>query len=107
MPPPSLLPSLSRVKEKRSKNLDLMLCGRSIHSFGAQAGKCTEKYLFEQGRTKLLNQLFVVNLPYQLSSFVGQNASAADQLSLALIWNREDIAKSEIFTEDQKWDVSC
>ncbi|XP_022809071.1 transient receptor potential cation channel subfamily M member 3-like [Stylophora pistillata] len=32
-----------------------------------------------------------------------QHASAADQLSLALIWNRADIAKTEIFTEDQKW----
>lgn len=32
-----------------------------------------------------------------------QHASAADQLSLALIWNRADIASTEIFKEDQKW----
>ncbi|XP_048577809.1 transient receptor potential cation channel subfamily M member 7 isoform X2 [Nematostella vectensis] len=34
-----------------------------------------------------------------------QHASAADQLSLALVWNRVDIAKSEIFVEGQKWEV--
>ena len=38
--------------------------------------------------------------------FTAQNASAADQLSLALIWNRADIAKTEIFTDNQKWEVN-
>ena len=38
--------------------------------------------------------------------FTAQNASAADQLSLALIWNRVDIAKTEIFTDNQKWEVN-
>ena len=28
-----------------------------------------------------------------------------DQLKLALAWNRIDIAKSEIFTEDRRWEV--
>lgn len=28
-----------------------------------------------------------------------------DQLKLALAWNRVDIAKSEIFTEDKIWPV--
>ena len=37
--------------------------------------------------------------------FTAQHASAADQLSLALIWNRADIARTEIFTDDQKWEV--
>ncbi|KAJ7363535.1 Transient receptor putative cation channel sub M member 7 [Desmophyllum pertusum] len=36
-----------------------------------------------------------------------QHASAADQLSLALIWNRADIARTEIFTEDQKWEMDA
>lgn len=37
--------------------------------------------------------------------FIAEHASPADQLSLALIWNRADIARTEIFTEDQKWAV--
>lgn len=36
----------------------------------------------------------------------GPNASPSHQLSLALIWNRADIAKCEIFREDRKWEVS-
>lgn len=28
------------------------------------------------------------------------------QLKLALAWNRIDVAKSEIFLEDRKWEVS-
>lgn len=35
-----------------------------------------------------------------------EHASPADQLSLALIWNRADIARTEIFTEDQKWGMA-
>ena len=31
--------------------------------------------------------------------------SPSHQLSLALIWNRADIAKSEIFRDDRKWEV--
>ncbi|KAL9987179.1 hypothetical protein ACROYT_G001438 [Oculina patagonica] len=37
----------------------------------------------------------------------GHSASPSHQLSLALIWNRADIAKSEIFKEDRKWEVSA
>ncbi|XP_064619053.1 transient receptor potential cation channel subfamily M member 3-like isoform X3 [Lineus longissimus] len=33
----------------------------------------------------------------------GQNASAPDQLSLALTWNRVDIARSHIFVYGQEW----
>ena len=29
-----------------------------------------------------------------------------DQLQLALIWNRVDVAKREIFTDDTDWKVS-
>ncbi|XP_074627353.1 transient receptor potential cation channel subfamily M member-like 2 isoform X1 [Acropora palmata] len=36
-----------------------------------------------------------------------EHASAADQLSLALIWNRADIARTEIFTENQKWEMAA
>ena len=35
----------------------------------------------------------------------GQNASAPDQLSLALTWNRVDIARSHIFVYGQEWPV--
>ena len=37
--------------------------------------------------------------------FPGHSASPSHQLSLALIWNRADIAKCEIFKEDRKWEV--
>ncbi|XP_015750846.1 PREDICTED: transient receptor potential cation channel subfamily M member 3-like [Acropora digitifera] len=36
-----------------------------------------------------------------------EHASAADQLTLALIWNRADIARTEIFTENQKWEMAA
>jgi len=35
----------------------------------------------------------------------GTNASAPDQLSLALAWNRVDIARSQIFIYGQQWPV--
>lgn len=35
----------------------------------------------------------------------GANASAPDQLSLALAWNRVDIARSQIFIYGQQWPV--
>ena len=35
----------------------------------------------------------------------GTNASAPDQLSLALTWDRVDIARSHIFTYGQEWPV--
>lgn len=35
----------------------------------------------------------------------GTNASAPDQLSLALAWNRVDIARSQIFVHGQHWPV--
>uniref|UniRef100_A0A915PI99 TRPM SLOG domain-containing protein n=1 Tax=Setaria digitata TaxID=48799 RepID=A0A915PI99_9BILA len=33
----------------------------------------------------------------------GQNLSAADQLALTLVWNRVDIARSDIFISNQSW----
>lgn len=36
----------------------------------------------------------------------GTNASAPDQLSLALTWDRVDIARSHIFVYGQDWPVS-
>lgn len=41
----------------------------------------------------------------RLSLFPGANASAPDQLSLALAWNRVDIARSQIFIYGQQWPV--
>ena len=41
----------------------------------------------------------------ELFCFKGHSASPSHQLSLALIWNRADIAKCEIFKEDRKWEV--
>lgn len=40
-----------------------------------------------------------------LHPLVGANASAPDQLSLALAWNRVDIARSQIFIYGQQWPV--
>ena len=39
--------------------------------------------------------------------FAAQSASPSWQLDLALTWNRADIARTEIFTKDQKWEVWC
>lgn len=36
---------------------------------------------------------------------LGTNASAPDQLSLALAWNRVDIARSQIFVFGHHWPV--
>ena len=36
----------------------------------------------------------------------GKSTSQEDQLKLALIWNRPDIARAQIFNEDRKWPVS-
>lgn len=36
----------------------------------------------------------------------GTNASPCDQLSLALAWNRVDIARSQIFVHGHRWPVS-
>jgi hypothetical protein len=36
----------------------------------------------------------------------GNQEAVMDQLKLALAWNRIDIAKSEIFTDDRHWSVS-
>lgn len=44
-------------------------------------------------------------LPAPLSVYTGANASAPDQLSLALAWNRVDIARSQIFIYGQQWPV--
>jgi hypothetical protein len=50
------------------------------------------------------SQIFcLANLDF---SYAAQHASPADQLSLALVWNRVDIAMSEIFVENQKWKVT-
>lgn len=46
-----------------------------------------------------------VFLPAPLSVYTGANASAPDQLSLALAWNRVDIARSQIFIYGQQWPV--
>ena len=52
-------------------------------------------------------------LPYALSNIfhlhlhcLGKNKNRVDQLKLALVWNRIDIAKEKIFTSTTKWKVS-
>uniref|UniRef100_A0A3B4GAH7 Transient receptor potential cation channel subfamily M member 3 n=1 Tax=Pundamilia nyererei TaxID=303518 RepID=A0A3B4GAH7_9CICH len=46
------------------------------------------------------------NTPYAFAHIhCGANASAPDQLSLALAWNRVDIARSQIFIYGQQWPV--
>ncbi|XP_012280563.1 transient receptor potential cation channel trpm isoform X2 [Orussus abietinus] len=50
-----------------------------------------------QDRPQELDQTILTAL------FKSQQLSAAEQLSLALIWNRVDIARSEIFVYGQKW----
>ena len=37
--------------------------------------------------------------------FTAQNAPPDDQFDFALMWNRADIARTEIFTKDQKLEV--
>lgn len=53
------------------------------------------------------NKLIIVfSLPLFSSHLsTGANASAPDQLSLALAWNRVDIARSQIFIYGQQWPV--
>ncbi|ELT97529.1 hypothetical protein CAPTEDRAFT_120255, partial [Capitella teleta] len=44
-----------------------------------------------------------IDLPILTALLKGQNAKAPDQLSLALSWNRADIARSHIFVYGQEW----
>lgn len=50
-----------------------------------------------QERTQELDQTILTAL------FKSQHLSPSEQLSLALTWNRVDIAKSEIFVYGQEW----
>lgn len=43
---------------------------------------------------------------YVFSAVLGTNASASDQLSLALAWNRVDIARNQIFVYGHNLPVS-
>ena len=46
-------------------------------------------------------------LCFNLFSFIPANKDHdIDQLKLALAWNRIDVAKTDIFTEDKKWEVN-
>ena len=56
-------------------------------------------------RLARLADKFGVSYSSLLFNTVGQNSTASHQLSLALVWNRADIARSEIFTDKQKWKV--
>ena len=37
--------------------------------------------------------------------FIGEKIRAIDQLNLAMLWNRADIARSKIFVEGVEWQV--
>lgn len=39
-------------------------------------------------------------------SYTANKSDAMNQLKLALAWNRIDVVKEEIFTDDKTWDVS-
>ena len=54
-------------------------------------------FRISQDRPQELDQTILTAL------FKSQQLSPAEQLSLALIWNRVDIARSEIFVYGQKW----
>lgn len=41
-----------------------------------------------------------------ICTFLGKKIRAIDQLNLAMSWNRADIARSEIFVEGVKWEVT-
>ncbi len=71
---------------------------------------CIYKILGKQyflGSWKLYQALILVPLFCYFNPvlFSGQNATAPDQLSLALTWNRVDIARSHIFVYGQEWPV--
>lgn len=51
----------------------------------------------EGGEVQELDQVILTAL------FRAQHLSASEQLSLALTWNRVDIARSEIFVYGQEW----
>ncbi|XP_043280353.1 transient receptor potential cation channel trpm isoform X2 [Venturia canescens] len=65
--------------------------------------QCTRKknlitvFRISQDRPQELDQTILTAL------FKSQQLSPAEQLSLSLIWNRVDIARSEIFVYGQKW----
>ncbi|XP_076249025.1 transient receptor potential cation channel, subfamily M [Calliopsis andreniformis] len=65
--------------------------------------QCTRKkhlitvFRITQDRPQELDQTILTAL------FKSKQLSAAEQLSLSLIWNRVDIARSEIFVYGQKW----
>ena len=42
-----------------------------------------------------------------ISWLTANSSSPLVQLNLALAWNRIDVAKSEIFTEEKHWTVGC
>lgn len=47
-----------------------------------------------------------IDLPILTALLTGQNTKAPHQLSLALSWDRVDVARSHIFTYGQDWPVS-
>ena len=48
----------------------------------------------------------VVDMKARVVLFVANKNDAMNQLKLALAWNRIDVVREEIFTEDKTWDVS-
>lgn len=47
-----------------------------------------------------------VNINVILVSLLANSSAPLMQLNLALAWNRIDVAKSEIFTDDKRWTVT-
>ncbi|XP_034942381.1 transient receptor potential cation channel trpm isoform X2 [Chelonus insularis] len=83
------------------------------HTFKVSPEQAVQLYseLLQCTRKKHLITVFRItqDLPQELDQtiltalFKSQQLSPTEQLSLALIWNRVDIARSEIFVYGQKW----
>lgn len=48
----------------------------------------------------------IASISHIMVSYTANKSDAMNQLKLALAWNRIDVVKEEIFTDDKTWDVS-
>lgn len=51
--------------------------------------------------------LLLTDVAFVIVFFVGSKVPAPDQLSIALAWDRVDIAKKHILVYGQQWKVLC
>ena len=48
----------------------------------------------------------LITNPQLPTNFAANKEQIADQLKLALAWDRIDVTQSDIFTDDMRWEVS-